>query len=160
VSNIPRARKRLLSLADRLHQADHGWAANEIESIVQQDMFRLSPIRRAPDQSHTPDARDREAMCRAADENADAPLREIGRQFGVDGGRVSEALRARQAAQSTGAGVAFSAASLPPIQRLPLITRTFKERGACSALTRLRAPTARAVDLRAAVRQLGRPMHL
>jgi hypothetical protein len=152
VSNIPRARKRLLSLADRLHQANQGWAANEIECIVRQDMFRPSPIRRAPTQSHTPDEGDREAMRRVARENPKVPLREIGRQFGVDGGRVSEALHAEPAAAPARAEIAFSAARLPPIRRPPLAT----ERGALKA----HAPPARPLDLRAAVRRLGRPMHL
>jgi hypothetical protein len=95
MSNIPRARELLHSLADKLHRGliGTGEAASEIVSIVQSYMYRPSPTRRAPNQSHTPDARDRDAMRRAAVENPTVPLREIGRQHGVDGGRVSEALR-------------------------------------------------------------------
>jgi hypothetical protein len=155
LSDIPRARELLLDVADGLRNGaiDSGQAADEIASIVRQYMFRPSPIRRAPSQSHTPDARDRVAMRRAALANPNVPLREIGRQFGLDGGRVSEAIRS--GVSSTRTGVAPSAASLFPTRRLSLGIVTGREHSAFNTLSRVRPP-----DLRAAVRRYGRPMQL
>jgi hypothetical protein len=152
LSDIPRARELLLHVADGLRNGstDSSQAADEIASIVRQYMFRPSPVRRAPSQSHTPDALDREAMRRAALANPNVPLREIGRQFGLDGGRVSEAIRS-----GVRTGGAPSAASLLPTRRLSLGIVTGKERSAFNALRRVRPP-----DLRAAVRRYGRPMQL
>lgn len=95
MSNIPRARELLHSLADRLHRGliTTTEAASEIMTIVQGYMYRPSPARRAPTQSHTPNEFDRARMRQDAVDNPDVPFREIGRKHGVDGGRVSEAFR-------------------------------------------------------------------
>jgi hypothetical protein len=96
VSNIPRARELLFALAGRLRNGDTTVteAAGEIVSIIQGYMYRPSPARRAPTQSHTPNADDRAKMREDARNNPTIPLREIGRQHGVDGGRCQRRLGA------------------------------------------------------------------
>jgi hypothetical protein len=62
-------------------------ASWEIRDIIQEDMLRPPAVRRAPDQSPTPDKYHRQAMREYAEEHPDVPLREVGRLFGFDGGR-------------------------------------------------------------------------
>jgi hypothetical protein len=95
LSKIPQARERLHTLAALLELGltsaeEASW---EIRDIIQEDMFRPPPVRRAPDQSPTPDEYDRQAMREYAEGHPAVPLREVGRLFGFDAGRVSEAIR-------------------------------------------------------------------
>lgn len=92
--SIPAAREKLLKLADRLAEGTFGkpGTAREIRQIVEDHMYRESPVRRAKPRvcKLTPELA--EQIRKAAAERPEASMLELANYFGSNPGRVSEAL--------------------------------------------------------------------
>lgn len=90
MSNIPKAREALLSLATTLSTRE----ASAIRSIVQSYLWREPAVRRAPEKSRdiTPAMR---AQIHALGKT-DMHISEIGHRLGINPGRVSEVLNGKR----------------------------------------------------------------
>lgn len=92
MSNIPEARAKLLVIARSLENRRMGSVAQDIRAVVEDHLFRESPVRRSPRKS----ARVTPAMAAGiksyALTNPDASYMQIASRWGVSIGRVSEIL--------------------------------------------------------------------
>lgn len=95
MSDIPRARDRLLALAGELSSRDRA-TAEEIRRIVREDLIREPPIRKAARAKAPVDA-DKAAEIRDyARRHPMKHLQDIATAFGTNAGRVSEALNRKR----------------------------------------------------------------
>lgn len=94
MSDIPLARRKLDALASRLHSKQQYGAAVEIREICQELLTRASPVRRAPIDSRKLTPQLAEEIREYVAANPDLSQQEVGVHFGVNHGRVSEALHA------------------------------------------------------------------
>ncbi|WP_353640775.1 hypothetical protein [Mesorhizobium sp. WSM2239] len=86
--SIITARQKLLELADKAPTE----IGVEILDIIENEMFRASPVRKAPRQSNPLTEGLRRRIKRYAHEHPDATFHEIATEHGVSIGRVSETL--------------------------------------------------------------------
>jgi hypothetical protein len=94
MSNIPKARERLLGVARRLRELDHHTEAKLIHDIVHVLLVRQSPIRRAPRKPYNITPSIRAEIKRLAD--TDMHIHEIGQRVGINPGRVSEIINGKR----------------------------------------------------------------
>jgi len=92
---IPEVRERLLDIAAALEIEGCGDHAEAIRGLVR-ELYRRPPVRRAPRQARPLSAQERERAREIAAAHPDMPQRDIARVFGVDGGRVSEAVAGKR----------------------------------------------------------------
>lgn len=92
--SIPEARRQLGLIADRLEQGALGRPAmaQEVRNIIDQQMHRESPVRRAPRKLCRMDPDTARLIRHYANNNPEASQLEIANVFNTNPGRVSEAL--------------------------------------------------------------------
>jgi hypothetical protein len=93
MSNIPQARKELLALADMCEASGDLDTCDEIRAIVGLHLKRRSPIRKAPVHSKTVTPELAADIRHFAKNHPHLSQMTIASTFGVNSGRVSEAMR-------------------------------------------------------------------
>lgn len=91
MSDIPKARKKLMKIAANLRSLKFNKIATEIDDIVSKDLFRRRAVRRMPRKSNPVTSDIKKEIIDLVD-TTDLHNSEIASKVGVNPGRVSEVL--------------------------------------------------------------------